>query len=516
MSGIFICYRRDDSAPWAGRVYDSLVREWGEDLVFIDVDTIAPGEDFRTVISETVARSDVVLVVIGPDWVSAADATGSRRLEDEGDVHRTEVVSALASGARVIPVLVGGASMPKVADLPAPLKELAFRNAVVLEDRRFGSDVRALQKALARFAEEEGRAQAQADAASPAIGTEREPSGPGPPGPEGTPEPQPGTTTAPATPAHERVAPVDTEPPAPATKAPAPAAPGPGSRRGSPGTLLLVAVIACLVGGGYALVTSLDVAGYFSDPSPLVRIKDRGAGILPSVLGAAVLTAVAAFGFVTRWRRVLVAACLALTMPLGFLSFQQLSEAIYWCGYDCVAEAPLGNASKLNGVLLLAAAALCAFALWRTKVIQRSRWAHRPLERLVVVATAAWVVSLAIDIYRMDSESYGSAFTHQGPAATTWALLTALSIVGLTGVALRFLPPHPGMGALLGVALFPLLSIVTELGYLASDYETPTSSALLWLRMVPALATVVLVVVCTVHTRRTGAGAATPSAGQLP
>jgi hypothetical protein len=80
LSGIFICYRRNDSAPWAGRVYDSLVREWGEDLVFMDVDTIAPGE--------------------------------------------------------VIPVLVGGASMPKVAELPGPIKELAFRNAVVLEDRR--------------------------------------------------------------------------------------------------------------------------------------------------------------------------------------------------------------------------------------------------------------------------------------------------------------------------------------------------------------------------------------------
>ncbi|MGH9120079.1 MAG: toll/interleukin-1 receptor domain-containing protein, partial [Acidimicrobiales bacterium] len=155
MSGIFICYRRTDSAPWAGRVYDSLVRDWGEDHVFMDVDTIAPGEDFRAVIAETVANSDVVLVVIGPDWVTAADPDGGRRLDDEGDIHRTEVVSALRSSVRVIPVLVGGAHMPKVADLPEGLKDLAFRNAVVLEDRRFGSDVRALHKALVRFAEEQ-------------------------------------------------------------------------------------------------------------------------------------------------------------------------------------------------------------------------------------------------------------------------------------------------------------------------------------------------------------------------
>jgi hypothetical protein len=457
MSGIFICYRRDDSAPWAGRVYDSLTREWGEDVVFMDVDTIAPGEDFRTVIAETVARSDVVLVVIGPDWLSATDATGARRLEDEGDIHRTEVVSALGSDARVIPVLVGGASMPKVADLPDPLKELAFRNAVVLEDRRFGSDVRALQKALVRFAEE--TAEPQAPAARPA-------------------------------------APVDTEPPAPAAPAEAPAVPVPGTGRRSPSSML-VAVVACVLGGGYALVTSLAVADYFSDPSLLLRIKDRGAGTLATVLGAAVLIVVAALAFVTRWRLVLVGACLAIAMPLGLLSFQQLSELVYWCEYDCVVEAPLGNASMLNGVVLLVAAVLCAVALWRSQVVERSQWAPRPLERLVVVAMVTWVVTLAIDVYRIDSESYGSVFVHQGPAASTWAVLNAVSILGLTVVALWFLQPRPGRGVLVGVALFPLLSIVTELAYLAGEYESPTSSALLWLRLLPALATVVLTILCT-------------------
>jgi hypothetical protein len=152
MSGIFLSYRRDDASGWAGRLYEHLVTEWGSGQVFMDIDAIAPGEDFRQAIAHTMETCDVVLVVIGPNWVDARDYKGNRRLDDEGDTHRQEVVAAL-SGAdvRVIPVLVGGADMPKVSDLPDPLKDLVYRNAAVIEDRRFASDVRALQNALKQF-----------------------------------------------------------------------------------------------------------------------------------------------------------------------------------------------------------------------------------------------------------------------------------------------------------------------------------------------------------------------------
>lgn len=153
MSGIFLSYRREDSSGWTGRLYEHLVREWGSDQVFMDIDAIAPGEDFREAIARTMHTCDVVLVVIGPNWVGARDEGGTRRLDDEGDNHRAEVVAALAADTRVVPVLVGGAAMPKASELPGPLKDLAYRNAAVLEDRRFASDVRNLQEALERFAE---------------------------------------------------------------------------------------------------------------------------------------------------------------------------------------------------------------------------------------------------------------------------------------------------------------------------------------------------------------------------
>jgi TIR domain len=149
MGGIFLSYRRDDASGWAGRLYEHLVTEWGPGQVFIDIDAIAPGEDFRQAIAHTMQTCDVVLVVIGPNWVDARDHAGNRRLDDEGDTHRQEVVAALAAeDVRVIPVLVGGAGMPKISDLPDQLKELVYRNAAVIEDRRFASDVRALQNAL--------------------------------------------------------------------------------------------------------------------------------------------------------------------------------------------------------------------------------------------------------------------------------------------------------------------------------------------------------------------------------
>lgn len=176
MSGIFLSYRRDDSAGWAGRLYEHLVAEWGPDQVFMDIDAIAPGEDFREVIVSTMRTCDVVLVVIGPNWIGARDETGDRRLDDEGDNHRAEVVAALTADVRVVPVLVGGAAMPKVAELPEPLKDLAYRNAAVLEDRRFASDVRALRDALIQFAEDlASRRSADDEAVSaPEIGRPRQ------------------------------------------------------------------------------------------------------------------------------------------------------------------------------------------------------------------------------------------------------------------------------------------------------------------------------------------------------
>jgi TIR domain/Sel1 repeat len=145
---VFINYRREDTAPYAGRVYDRLTAHFGEDQVFIDIDQIEPGEDFVEAINRKVSACDIAIVAIGPDWLHATDASGKRRLDDEEDFVRMEIVAALQRKIRVIPVLVGGAQMPRKQDLPEALAPLSRRNAIELSETRFHADVNRLIEAI--------------------------------------------------------------------------------------------------------------------------------------------------------------------------------------------------------------------------------------------------------------------------------------------------------------------------------------------------------------------------------
>lgn len=149
MSEIFISYRRDDSQGFAGRLEDDLSEHFGDERVFRDRE-IPVGTDFATHLERTLARAEVVLVVIGPQWLAARGGDGARRLDDPRDWVRREIELAIGQGAQVVPVLVGGASMPAAAALPAGLRALAARQAFVLSDRRWRAEVRELAGELAK------------------------------------------------------------------------------------------------------------------------------------------------------------------------------------------------------------------------------------------------------------------------------------------------------------------------------------------------------------------------------
>jgi TIR domain len=145
---LFINYRREDTAPYAGRLYDRLTAHFGGDHVFMDIDQIEPGEDFVEVINRKVGTCDIAIVAIGPRWLSSTDASGKRRLDDEEDFVRMEIAAALQRKIRVIPVLVGGAQMPRKQDLPEELAPLSRRNAIELSETRFHADVNRLIEAI--------------------------------------------------------------------------------------------------------------------------------------------------------------------------------------------------------------------------------------------------------------------------------------------------------------------------------------------------------------------------------
>lgn len=141
---IFINYRRDDSIAAAGRLHDRLAQAFGRKYLFMDVDHIPAGEDFVEFLNAQVAACDLFLVVIGPNWLSAKDANGNRRLDKPDDFVVIEIAAALKRGIRVIPVLIDGAHMPSAEELPENLKALHRRNAVEVRNTHFGRDADAL------------------------------------------------------------------------------------------------------------------------------------------------------------------------------------------------------------------------------------------------------------------------------------------------------------------------------------------------------------------------------------
>lgn len=152
MPVIFISYRRDDSAGHAGRLFDRLREHFGKDHVFLDVVGIDAGVDFVDTLDKAVGSCDVLLAVIGREWLTCCDKQGRRRLDDANDFIRAEISAALKRNVRVVPVLVEGAEMPPTEALPEELKRLTRRQAVELRDSRWDADVAALISALERDA----------------------------------------------------------------------------------------------------------------------------------------------------------------------------------------------------------------------------------------------------------------------------------------------------------------------------------------------------------------------------
>jgi hypothetical protein len=145
---VFLSYRRGDVPGHAGRLADALRQRLGANSVFQDVVAIAPGQDFMVAIDRALDDCDAVLAVIGPGWLTALTLQGAPRLLQADDYVRLELARALARDVRVVPILVGGASLPAPTELPDELKGLVRRQAVVLHDETWHQDVNGLVGSL--------------------------------------------------------------------------------------------------------------------------------------------------------------------------------------------------------------------------------------------------------------------------------------------------------------------------------------------------------------------------------
>lgn len=137
---LFISYRRADTQVTARAMKTFLDQIPRIDEVFLDFDEIGIGSDFEQAIQTALAKSSHCLILIGPGW-KGAGADGAARIFDPEDFVRREAALALDSEAKVIPILVDGALMPKAADLPEELKRLPKINAFQLRTSHFNEDM---------------------------------------------------------------------------------------------------------------------------------------------------------------------------------------------------------------------------------------------------------------------------------------------------------------------------------------------------------------------------------------
>jgi len=157
---ITISYRRQDSAAITGRIFDHLAAYFGYDSIFMDIDAIPLGVDFRSYINSALQTTDFVLVIIGPHWLGLRE-DGMFRINDENDPVRVELEAAMQAGLTMIPILVDSATMPLDSDLPESLRSLVFINAAeVASGRDFHTHIDRLISFLNGAAGKLDRAQA--------------------------------------------------------------------------------------------------------------------------------------------------------------------------------------------------------------------------------------------------------------------------------------------------------------------------------------------------------------------
>jgi hypothetical protein len=171
--GIFISYRREETAAYAGRLYDRLSDRFGDDRVFMDVDSISVGIDFTRAITEAVSGCNVLLALIGREWSSITDGKGKRRIDNPDDFVRVEIETALKRNIRIVPVLIDGAMLPQADDLPPSLHSLVRRQALELSHASFRFEMPRLVAAIDEVIETEpGRPVRNTEASDRNLGGE--------------------------------------------------------------------------------------------------------------------------------------------------------------------------------------------------------------------------------------------------------------------------------------------------------------------------------------------------------
>lgn len=150
---VFVCYRREDSAGHAGRLYDRLNQRF-PGRVFMDVAGLGVGDRWAEVIEQTLGSCEVAVILIGRRWLERGP-DGTRRIDAPDDPLRAEIITALRLRLKIVPLLVGGAAVPQDEDLPRDVAPIVDWQALRVDDDDFDHDSSRLIQALERQLQDE-------------------------------------------------------------------------------------------------------------------------------------------------------------------------------------------------------------------------------------------------------------------------------------------------------------------------------------------------------------------------
>lgn len=148
---IFINYRRADSAYQTDRLCELLSKylQKPKKQLYMDIESTALGVDYIEVISEKISECDVMLTLIGEEWLTLQRPnTDVTRIHEDSDLVRKEIRTALEAEKPVVPTMFDGATYLKESDLPADIANLAWRNGISIQRDTFEEDVHRLAEGL--------------------------------------------------------------------------------------------------------------------------------------------------------------------------------------------------------------------------------------------------------------------------------------------------------------------------------------------------------------------------------
>jgi hypothetical protein len=163
---VFINYRTGDGEWPAAFLDDKFKRRFGVDRVFRDATSLEAGHDFRSELRRRLERCTVLVVIIGPSWLTARDESGRRRLDKPSDYVRMEIEESLKRNIRVVPITLNDVRLPLADELPVEIADLAHRQSRVFRSRYYEAD---FEQILAIIDEEIPRATESRDSVSSAV-----------------------------------------------------------------------------------------------------------------------------------------------------------------------------------------------------------------------------------------------------------------------------------------------------------------------------------------------------------